>query len=89
MFLGSLIINQVLIISVVNTLNFVSLLLLLLLFFYNIDCIKKPARGCHIRPIVPLEGGNSMNAKERYSSHSPNSPLRGYEGDRDRGTERY
>jgi hypothetical protein len=40
------------------------------------------------RPIVPLEGGNSMNAKKGYSSHSPNSPLRGYEGDGDRGTER-
>ena len=26
------------------------------------------------RPIVPLEGGNSMNAKKGHSSHSPNSP---------------
>ena len=48
---------------------------------------KASKRAATKSPIVPLEGGNSMNAKKGYSSHSPNSPLRGYEGG-DRGTER-
>ena len=48
---------------------------------------KSQPKAATKRPIVPLEGGNSMNAKKGYSSHSPNSPLRGYEGG-DRGTER-
>ena len=49
---------------------------------------KSQPKAATKSPIVPLEGGNSMNAKKGYSSHSPNSPLRGYEGDGDRGTER-
>jgi hypothetical protein len=36
-------------------------------FKIKYDCIIKPAESCHKRPIVPLEGGNSMNAKG-YSS---------------------
>ena len=48
---------------------------------------KSQPKAATKRPIVPLRGGNSMNAKKGYSSHSPNSPLRGYEGG-DRGTER-
>jgi hypothetical protein len=64
------------------------LTLTLVFFFVKYDCIKKPAKSSEKAatksPIVPLGGGNSMNAKKGYSSH----PLRGYEGDGDRGTER-
>jgi hypothetical protein len=38
------------------------------------------------QPKAALElKGNSMNAKKEYSSHSPNSSLRGYEGVRGSG----
>ena len=46
---------------------------------------KSQPKAATKNPIVPLEGGNSMNAKKGYSSHSPNSPLRGYEGVRGSG----
>ena len=46
---------------------------------------KSQPKAATKSPIVPLEGGNSMNAKKKYSSHSPNSPLRGYEGVRGSG----
>ena len=46
---------------------------------------KSQPKAATKSPIVPLEGGNLMNAKKEYSSHSPNSPLRGYKGMRESG----
>jgi hypothetical protein len=49
------------------------------------ELYQKASQNCCKKPIVPLEEGNSMTAKVGYSSHSPNSPLRGYKGVRGSG----